>query len=104
MSIKSDLLVLAFIKNSRKKFLDSYLIKSGDATSGEIFLKLSKLNGLAKIYTFRKYKKKNNWEIYGLDKWEEEEVIKKRLDKMSSIDPDIWIIELEDEEGKYPNF
>ena len=41
--VKSDLLVLAFIKNSRKKFLDSYLIKSGDATSGEIFLKLSKL-------------------------------------------------------------
>ena len=76
MSIKSDLLVLAFIKNSRKKFLDSYLIKSGDATSGEIFLKLSKLNGLAKIYTFRKYKKKNNWEIYGLDKWEQEEDIK----------------------------
>ena len=104
MSIKSDLLVLAFIKNSRKKFLDSYLIKRGDEISGEIFLKLSKLDGLAKIYTFRKYKNKNNWEIYGLDKWEEEKVIKKRLDKMSSIDPDIWIIELEDEEGNYPNF
>ena len=104
MSIKSDLLVLAFIKNSRKKFLDSYLIKSGDATSGEIFLKLSKLNGLAKIYTFRKHKKKNNWEIYGLDKWEQEEVIKNKLDKISSIDPDVWIIELEDERGNYPNF
>ena len=104
MSIKSDLLVLAFIKNSRKNFLDSYLLKSGDATSGEIFLKLSKLNGLAKIYTFRKYKKKNNWEIYGLDKWEQEEVIKNKLDKISSIDPDVWIIELEDEGGNYPNF
>ena len=104
MSIKSDLLVLAFIKNSRKKFLDSYLIKRGDEISGEIFLKLSKLDGLAKLYTFRKYKKKNNWEIYGLDKWEQEEVIKNKLDKISSIDPDVWIIELEDEGGNYPNF
>ena len=67
-------------------------------------IKLSKLNGLAKIYTFRKYKKKNNWEIYGLDKWEQEEVIKNKLDKISSIDPDVWIIELEDEGGNYPNF
>jgi len=104
LSINSDFIVTAFIKEARKRFLDSYLIKRGDSYSGEIFLKLNNLNGFSKIYTYKKTKKHNPWEIYSSDNWEEDEKIKNKLKKILNIDQDIWIIEVEDEKGNSPNF
>ena len=54
MSINSDFIVAAFIKEARKRFLDTYLIRRGDKSSGEIFLKLNNLDGFSKIYTYKK--------------------------------------------------
>jgi len=104
LSINSEFIVTAFIKETRKRFLDTYLIRRGDSFSGEIFLKLNNLNGLSKIYTYKKTKKHNPWEIYGYGNWEEDEQIKNKLNKILNIDQDIWIIELEDEKGNSPNF
>ena len=55
MSINSEFIVTAFIKETRKRFLDTYLIRRGDSFSGEIFLKLNNLNGLSKIYDNNQY-------------------------------------------------
>ena len=104
MSINSDFIVTAFIKEARNYFLNTYLIKRGDASSGEIFLKLNKLNGFSKIYTYKKTKQIDPWEFYSSDNWEEDDLIKRKLEKILDIDPDIWILELEDKEGNCPNF
>ena len=104
MSINSEFIVTAFIKETRKRFLDTYLIRRGDSFSGEIFLKLNNLSGLSKIYTYKKTKKNNPWEIYSSGNWEEDEQIENKLNKILNIDQDIWIIELEDEKGNSPNF
>ena len=55
MSINSEFIVTAFIKETRKRFLDTYLIRRGDSFSGEIFLKLNNLSGLSKIYTYKNF-------------------------------------------------
>ena len=64
MSINSDFIVAAFIREARKKFLDTYLIRRGDKSSGEIFLKLNNLDGFSKIYTYKKTKISDPWEPY----------------------------------------
>ena len=104
MGITSDFIATSFIKKARNKFLDTYLVKRGDKISGEIFLKLNKLNGYCKIYTYKKSSVNNPWKSYGLSDWEEEKKIKKKLDRVLNIDPDVWIIEIDDKLGNSPNF
>ena len=104
MSINSDFIVAAFIRETRKRFLDTYLIRRGDKSSGEIFLKLNNLDGFSKIYTYKKTKTSDPWGPYSSSDWEEEKAIKNKLNKIVNIDQDIWVIELDDKKGNSPNF
>ena len=89
MSINSDFIVASFIRETRKRFLDTYLIRRGDKSSGEIFLKLNNLDGFSKIYTYKKTKTSDPWEPYSSSDWEEEKAIKNKLNKIVNIDQDI---------------
>ena len=104
MSVSSEIIVKAFIKMMNKLFLDAYLVKKGDNKSGEIFLKVSNLLGYAMLYSYRKSNINNPWEIYGSESWQTDTDINKKLDKITSIDSDAWIIELEDKGGKFSSF
>lgn len=104
MSVSSEIIVKAFIKMMNKNFLDAYLVKKGDNKSGEIFLKVSNLLGYAMLYSYRKSNINNPWEIYGSESWQIDNDINKKLDKITSIDSDAWIIELEDKNGKFSSF
>ena len=104
MSVSSEIIVKAFIKMMNKLFLDAYLVKKGDNKSGEIFLKVSNLLGYAMLYSYRKSNINNPWEIYGSASWQTDTDINKKLDKITSIDSDAWIIELEDKSGKFSSF
>ena len=84
--------------------LDVYLVKRGEKVSGEIFLRLNNLKGYSKIYTYKKLNIDKVWQVYSSDKWEQDGIIDKKLEKAEKIDEDIWILELEDIEGRYPNF
>ena len=103
MSISSEIIVKAFIKMVNKNFLDAYLISKGDSKAGEIFLKVSNLKGYAMLYSYRKSNINNPWEIYGRESWQADVDIENKIKKILSIDKDVWIIELEDESGKFSN-
>jgi|TARA_B110000444_G_scaffold244768_1_gene264538 hypothetical protein len=102
--LSSEVIITAFIKTARLNMLDAYLVRRGDSKSGEIFLRLNNLNGQSKIYSYKKLNIKNYWEIYGVDSWQEDNLINDKIEKIISIDSDIWILELEDIEGRYPDF
>ena len=104
MSLTSELIITAFIKTARLKMLDAYMVRRGDSKSGEIFLRLNNLNGQSKIYSYRKSNIKSYWEIYGSTSWQEDKLINDKIEKIISIDLDIWILELEDIKGRYPDF
>ena len=53
---------------------------------------------------YKKLNIKNYWEIYGVDSWQEDNLIQEKIEKLISIDSDIWVLELEDVEGCYPGF
>ena len=104
MSLSSEVIITAFIKTARLKMFDAYLVRRGDSKSGEIFLRLNNLSGQSKIYSYKKVNIKNYWEIYGVDSWQEDNLVNDKIEKIISIDSDIWILELEDIEGGYPYF
>ncbi len=103
MSVSSEIIVKAFIKLMNKNFLDAYLVKKGDTKSGEIFLKVSNLHGYAMLYSYRKSNINSPWEIYGSESWQIDTDINKKLDKITNIDSDAWIIELEDKKEEFLN-
>ena len=101
MSISSEIIVKAFIKMANKNFLDAYLISKGNSEAGEIFLKVSNLKGCSMLYSYRKSNINSPWEIYGKESWQNDADIDKKLDKILSIDKDVWIIELEDSKEEF---
>ena len=104
MAINSEIIVNSFIRTARYKMLDVYLIKRGEKVSGEIFLKLNNLEGASRLYTYKKTNKSNFWETYSTNDWVEDKIIESKIEKAIKIDEDIWVLELEDREGKYPDF
>jgi hypothetical protein len=56
------------------------------------------------LYSYRKSNINSPWEIYGSESWQIDTDINKKLDKITSIDSDAWIIELEDKNGKFSSF
>ena len=101
MSISSEIIVKAFIKMANNNFLDAYLTSKGNNKAGEIFLKVSNCRGYSMLYSYRKTNKNNPWEIYGKEAWQADADIDKKLDKILSIDKDVWIIELEDKNEEF---
>ena len=53
------------------------------------------------LYSYRKSNINNPWEIYGKESWQNDADIDKKLDKILSIDEDVWIIELEDKNEEF---
>ena len=53
------------------------------------------------LYSYRKSKMKNPWEVYGSKSWQIESDINKKIDKIIKVDTDVWVIEIEDKEGKF---
>ena len=62
------------------------------------------MSGQSKIYSYRKSNIKSYWEIYGSTSWQEDNLINDKIEKIINIDSDVWILELEDKEGFYPDF
>jgi len=104
LSLTSEVIITAFIKTARLNMLYAYMVRRGDSKSGEIFLRLNNLRGQSKIYSYRKANIQNYWEVYGSDTWQEDSLINDKIKKIISIDSDIWILELEDKKGRYPDF
>ena len=104
LAINSEIIVNSFVRTARLKMLDTYLVKRGEKVSGEIFLRINNLEGFSRLYTYKKTNVTNFWETYGTDKWEENKLIESKIEKAIKIDEDIWVLELEDREGRYPDF
>ena len=104
MSLSSEFIVNAFIKTARLNMLDAYMVRRGDRKSGEIFLRLNNLSGQSKIYSYRKSNTNSYWDIYGSTSWQEDRLINDKIEKIINIDSDVWILELEDKGGFYPDF
>ena len=97
--LTSKFWISAYKKSLEKKAIPMYVVRKGDETSGSIIVRVSNLRGNSKLYA-------QSYDCEGLRVWVElanasdseiEEIIKKH----GSIDPDIWILEVEDPKDTY---
>ena len=90
--------VQAYLRRLNLAYIPAFIVHKGDETAGAILVKSNTLNGVAQLYH----------RIYGDSGtriWAElaagpETDIDSMIDKQRSFDPDLWVIEVEDRQGR----
>jgi hypothetical protein len=106
MRLRADIFVSAFLRRCQVENVFGALRKRGAAEAGAIFVKVDKLDGTAALYGPAP---QTETAARGVDRlWSRLHKepfipvpdVEERLLKEQRFDPDLWIIEIEDREGR----
>jgi hypothetical protein len=97
--LTSDFWVRAYLRRLQLSDIPAFITAKGDETAGAIIVKLNTLDGNAKAY-HRSYDLEGNRVWATLAEGVEPDV-DASLVKQRSFDPDIWVIEVEDRQGRH---
>jgi hypothetical protein len=106
--LRSDIWVAAYLRRCGAEGANAVLRRRGAAEAGAIFVKIDRLDGRAAVYSpapqsvamstergvERTFVRAHKPEWIGSHEAEE------RLDREIAFDPDLWIIEVEDRDGR----
>lgn len=97
--LTSELWVSAYLARLRLSDIPAFVVSKGDASAGAVLIKLNTLNGDAAAY-FRAYGPDGErvWSVLATGA---ERDVDHALERQRSFDPDIWLIEVEDREGRH---
>ena len=100
--LKSSIWIQSQIRICSINNLSAYVIKKGHQDAGVIFIQINKLNGKNDIYyQTRAITGQISWSKVKNDKSFTQKEACNYLEKQKQYDPDLWILEIEDPEGKY---
>ena len=100
MRLTSDIWVSAYLQRLRLADIPAFVVKRGDATAGAVLVKLNTLDGNAACF-------QRSFDLMtGARQWMElasgvEADVDETLAKQRGFDPDLWVIEVEDREGRH---
>ncbi len=97
--ITADMWVAAYLTRLRLQDIPVFVVKKGDATAGAVMVKLNTLDGQAVAYQRQFDLMADRREWVELASGIERDV-DAALSKQSGHDPDLWIIEVEDRDGR----
>jgi hypothetical protein len=97
--LTSDVWVSAYLRRLQLQNIPAFITSKGDATAGAVIVKLNTLDGQACAY-HRSYDLEGNRVWATLAEGAEPDV-DASLTKQRSFDPDIWVIEVEDRNGRH---
>ena len=97
--LTSDLWVSAYLRRLQIVNIPAFVTSKGDATAGSIIVKLNTLDGNAQAFH-------RSYDMEGTRVWVTlaegaERVVDESLAKQRGFDPDIWVIEVEDRQGRH---
>lgn len=92
--IKTEIWVNAYLRYLNLNSIPVYILKKGDNCSGAIFIKVVDNNNYSKV--FGRIFNNLNLEEWDVIKEGNENEVKIFLDNQIRFDPDLWLIEVED--------
>jgi len=97
--LTSDFWVGAYLARLRLAAIPAFVVAKGDPDAGAILIKLNRLNGEATAFS-RAYGPEGDrvWAVLAAGP---EPEVDKALARQRSFDPDLWLIEVEDREGRH---
>lgn len=98
--LTAEFWVQAYLTRLRLQDIPAFVVSHGDNTAGAVLIKLNTLDGNAAAYqrSFDLMSGQRNWMV--LSEGAESEV-DAALQKQRGFDPDLWIIEVEDRQGRH---
>src|SRR3954468_24072707 len=98
--LKAGIFVRALIRRVQVAGASAFVVRSGAEQAGAVIIKVAKLDGTALVLNqVRGAKGELSW-AQPLGGWTEEARASQWCDKQVSFDPDLWIVEIEDREGR----
>ncbi|NKB27871.1 MAG: DUF1491 family protein [Rhodobacteraceae bacterium] len=100
MRLTADFWVHAYLTRLRLADIPAFVTAKGDATAGAVLVKLNTLDGQARCFqrSFDLMSGERTWIV--LAEGDEAEV-DAALERQKSFDPDLWVIEVEDRDGRH---
>ena len=100
MRLTADFWVHAYIARLRLADIPAFVVAHGDDTAGAVLVKLNTLDGRATVFqrSFDLMSGERKWVV--LSEGDETEV-DAALTRQRSFDPDAWVIEVEDRQGRH---
>uniref|UniRef100_UPI004047611E DUF1491 family protein n=1 Tax=Yoonia sp. TaxID=2212373 RepID=UPI004047611E len=100
MRLTADLWVSAYLTRLRLVEIPAFVVQRGDATAGAVLVKLNTLDGQARCFqrSFDMMTGDRKWVVLveGDEALVDQSVVKQR-----GFDPDLWVIEVEDKQGRH---
>ena len=101
--LKTEVLVQAGFRYCQQALLAAVLRRRGDADAGALLVKVSRLDGTAAVFARTQSLDGDlTWRRSTGEGWIPEAETEARLTREIDFDPDVWIVEVEDPEGRNP--
>lgn len=98
--LTSDLWVSAYLARLRLLEIPAFVTSKGDATAGAVIVKLNTLDGQACAYQ-RQFDLMTGARAWVVLAEGDEADVDASLAKQAGFDPDLWVIEVEDRQGRH---
>ena len=98
--LTADMWVSAYRKRLDLLGITAFITAKGDATAGAVLIKLATLDGQAQAFhrTFDLMTGDRVWDTLAQG---DEADVDQAINRQKSFDPDLWVIEVEDRDGRH---
>ena len=97
--LTSDFWVRAYLARLEQAGIPAYVTAKGDATAGAVLVKVASLDGQAKAYQ-RSFDLRADARVWVILREGDERDVDAAITRQRSFDPDLWVIEVEDRQGR----
>jgi hypothetical protein len=97
----ASLLIAAQIRIAAREGVPIMVRRRGDESQGAILLKINRLDGTAHVLAQIRIDEKLMWNPVSRTDPMPEKDAESYLSKQAEIDPDTWILEIEDKQGRH---
>lgn len=100
MRLKASFWVSAYRKRLEMNDISCFVVRHGDDSAGAVLIKLNTLDGKACVYqrSFDLMTGERSWVVLTEG---EEPLCDQAIARQSSFDPDLWVLEVEDRQGRH---
>jgi len=106
MRLKSEIWVQAYLRRCQLENVPAMLVRRGDRDAGAIFIKICILDGRVKLLApapagLDRADSERRWNVCFEGETVAEQEADLTISRQAEFDPDLWLIEIEDRQGRH---